>query len=142
MRLHINKMDAPVSPAAETNPQTGTSNVDDTGRRASRSGGQRKSDREIAVALSHEHGTEDLPRVIATGQGLVAQQILEIAFERGIKVREDADLAEVLAAVEVESEIPLAAFSAVAEILSYVYRASGETGSGKTGPEKNQENRP
>ena len=31
---------------------------------------------------------------------------------------------EVLAAVDVESEIPLEAFAAVAEILSYVYRAN------------------
>jgi flagellar biosynthesis protein len=39
-------------------------------------------------------------------------------------VREDADLAELLVAVDVESEIPLEALAAVAEILSYVYRAN------------------
>jgi len=83
--------------------------------------------RDIAVALGHDPASRDLPRVVATGKGAVARQILEIAFARGIKVREDADLAEVLAAVEVDSEIPLAAFAAVAEILSYVYRAQGET---------------
>lgn len=54
----------------------------------------------------------------------MARQILEIAFARGIKAREDADLAEVLAAIDVDSEIPLTALAAVAEILSYVYRAS------------------
>lgn len=63
--------------------------------------------------------------MIASGRGAVARQILEIAFDRGIKVREDADLAEVLAAVEVDCDIPLAAFAAVAEILSYVYRTQG-----------------
>lgn len=81
--------------------------------------------RDIAVALSHNEGSGDLPRVIASGRGAVARQILEIAFDRGIKVREDADLAEVLAAVEVDCDIPLAAFAAVAEILSYVYRVQG-----------------
>jgi len=81
--------------------------------------------RDIAVALGHDPASRDLPRVVASGKGAVARQILEIAFARGIKVREDSDLAEVLAAVEIDSEIPLAAFAAVAEILSYVYRAQG-----------------
>jgi len=40
-------------------------------------------------------------------------------------VRKDADLAEILDALEIESEIPLEAFAAVAEILTYVYRANG-----------------
>ena len=62
------------------------------------------------------------PRVVASGRGAVAEQILRIAFDRGVKVRSDADLAEILATIEVESEIPLEALAAVAEILSYVYR--------------------
>lgn len=78
------------------------------------------------MALSHDAGDGHAPKVIASGQGAVARQILEIAFARGIKVREDSDLAEILAAVDVESEIPLAALAAVAEILSYVYRAGRE----------------
>jgi flagellar biosynthesis protein len=60
--------------------------------------------------------------VVASGRGAVAEQILQIAFERGVKVRTDSDLAEILAAVEVESEIPLAALAGVAEILRYLYR--------------------
>lgn len=88
--------------------------------------------RDIAVALSHDRDGGDLPRVIASGKGAVARQILQIAFDRGIKVREDADLAEVLAAVDVDSEIPLVAFAAVAEILSYVYLAQGAPDGGAT----------
>ncbi len=65
------------------------------------------------------------PKVIAAGRGSVAEQILALAFANGIKVREDADLAELLSAVDIDSEIPLEAFTAVAEILSYVYRANG-----------------
>ena len=72
--------------------------------------------------------------MVASGHGAVAEQILQIAFDRGIKVRSDADLAEILATVEVESEIPLEALAAVAEILSYVYRtqskAAGATAAG------------
>ena len=65
------------------------------------------------------------PKVIAAGRGSVAEQILALAFANGIKVREDADLAELLSAIDIDSEIPLEAFTAVAEILSYVYRANG-----------------
>ncbi len=76
----------------------------------------------VAVALDRGDNPRRAPRVIAKGRGAVATQILEIAFERGIKVRSDADLAEILGAVELDSEIPLEALAAVAEILSYVYR--------------------
>ncbi len=64
------------------------------------------------------------PQVVATGRGAVAEQILAIAFEKGVPVREDADLAQILAAVELDAEIPVDALAAVAEILSYVYRAN------------------
>jgi len=85
----------------------------------------KKAKRPIAVALQYEpKRDEDAPRVVATGRGKLADRILKIAFASGVKVREDADLAQVLAAVEVDSMIPLEAFMAVAEILAYVYRAN------------------
>ena len=80
----------------------------------------------VAVAIGYDANGDDLPRVLASGRGGVAEQILRIAFAQGVKVREDADLAELLALIDVESEIPLEAFAAVAEILVYVYRANGE----------------
>ena len=76
----------------------------------------------IAVAIKQSDGKISVPKVVAGGKGGVAQQILEIAFQNGIKVREDADLAELLSVVDVDSEIPLDAFAAVAEILTYVYQ--------------------
>jgi flagellar biosynthesis protein len=79
----------------------------------------------IAVALEHrpEHGA---PVITASGRGFVAEQILEIAFANGVKVREDSDLVQILAAVDVDSEIPTEAFAAVSEILAYVYKVNGE----------------
>lgn len=81
-----------------------------------------------AVALGYEPTERARPRVVAAGRGAVAEQILRIAFANDVRVREDADLVEVLSAVEVESEIPLEALAAVAEILAYVYRANGARG--------------
>ncbi len=80
----------------------------------------------IAVAIEEQAGSS-APRVSATGRGYAAEQILALAFARGIKVREDADLAQILAATDVDSDIPTEAFAAVAEILAHVYRANGET---------------
>ena len=73
--------------------------------------------------------------MVASGRGALAEQILQIAFDRGVKVRNDADLAEILAAVEVESEIPLEALAAVAEILSYVYRTQSSVAQATVAPE-------
>ena len=76
----------------------------------------------VAIKDSSQSGT--LPRLIASGHGAIAEQILQIAWANNIKVREDADLIEVLSVINVESDIPIEAFAAVAEILSYVYRAN------------------
>ena len=62
---------------------------------------------------------------MASGHGFLAEKILQVAFAHGVKVREDADLVEILAAVDIDSEIPVEAFIAVAEILRYVYAANG-----------------
>lgn len=84
--------------------------------------------RTVAVAVENDPRGRGAPRVVAKGRGALAEQILQIAFERGVKVRSDADLAEILAAVELDSEVPLQALAAVAEILSYVYRVQGQPG--------------
>lgn len=90
---------------------------------AAKKGGKRTDS--VAVALDYDSGTEFAPKVVAGGRGAIAEQILQIAFAQGVKVREDADLAELLSAIDIDSEIPLEAFAAVAEILTYVYRANG-----------------
>ncbi len=79
----------------------------------------------VAVALGYRRESDPAPRIVASGRGAVAEQIIRIALENDVKLREDADLASVLAAIEVESPIPIEAFAAVAEILSYLYRANG-----------------
>lgn len=77
-----------------------------------------------AVALEYDRASGNAPIVTASGKGAVAEQILHIAFERGIKVRKDAELVELLSLIDVDSPIPLEAFAAVAEILAYVYQAN------------------
>jgi flagellar biosynthesis protein len=85
-----------------------------------------KKRRQIAVALNYVKG--DLPKVVASGRGAIAEKILEIAFANGVKVREDRDLAELLSAVELNCPIPVNCFEAVAEILRYLYQANARLG--------------
>ena len=82
--------------------------------------------RKTAVSLKEQENKRRAPLITAAGRGTMAEKILELAFENGIKVREDSDLADMLAKIEIDSPIPSEAFLAVAEILSYVYRANGQ----------------
>lgn len=90
-------------------------------------------DKPLAVALKYDRQTDAAPRVVAKGDGEIAEAILALAREHGIAVREDKDLAQLLAAVELETQIPVEAFVAVAEILSYVYR-SGQPAAPESAP--------
>lgn len=75
----------------------------------------------VAIALKHAWGRPEAPTIVAKGRGALAEQILALAFEHGIKVRQDRDLAEILSVVDIDTTIPIEAFQAVAEILAYVY---------------------
>ena len=82
---------------------------------------------EFAVALKYDVDTMHAPRVIAKGQGLIAQHIREIAIEAGVPILERKPLARALyKMVEVGQEIPEQFYAAVAEILAYVYELSGK----------------
>lgn len=79
-----------------------------------------------AVALRYDPKREEAPRIVAGGEGFIAEQIVRIALDHGITVRQDADLVEILAKLDIDALIPLEAFAAVAEILSYIYRTQGK----------------
>lgn len=81
--------------------------------------------RQTAVAIDDGVARGEIPRITAAGRGKIAEKILQLALENGVKIREDSDLAEMLAKIELDSPIPSEAFMAVAEILSYVYQANG-----------------
>jgi len=82
-------------------------------------------ERTVAIALSHDLDAGATPTVVAKGYGELAEKILRLAFDNDVKVRADPDLAQILEVVEVDCEIPVEAFAAVAEILTYVYRING-----------------
>jgi flagellar biosynthetic protein FlhB len=82
---------------------------------------------EFAVALKYDNAAMHAPRVIAKGQGILAKRIREIAIASGVPILERKPLARALfKLVEVGQEIPEQFYSAVAEILAYVYELSGK----------------
>lgn len=77
----------------------------------------------IAVALEYELGTRDAPRVVATGRGLVAEKIMEIARDSGVTIEANPMLAEALSGVPLDDTIPQELYAAVAEVIGFVLRA-------------------
>jgi flagellar biosynthesis protein len=78
----------------------------------------------LAVALKHDIGKPDAPRVVATGKGAFAERIIERAIENEIPVHKDDHLAALLSKVSVPSTIPTELFEAVARVLAFIYRVS------------------
>ncbi|MBQ9235854.1 MAG: EscU/YscU/HrcU family type III secretion system export apparatus switch protein [Alphaproteobacteria bacterium] len=83
-------------------------------------------DKNYAVALGYDREKDNAPKVVAKGQGEIAEKIVEIAKANNIEIRQDADLLQILKAVDINQEIPLEAFAAVAEIISYIYQQNGK----------------
>ena len=80
----------------------------------------------VAVALEYDGDLDAAPKVIAKGQGRIAEQIIALAKAHNIEIHEDAELAQMLSVLEIDSMIPVEAYTAVAEVLSYIYRANNE----------------
>ncbi len=78
----------------------------------------------LAIALAYDRESDAAPRVAAKGKGYIAEQILKLAQQHGVEIREDADLATLLSKLDIDAVIPLEAYAAVAEILSYIYKAN------------------
>lgn len=74
----------------------------------------------VAVALEYEG--KGAPLVTAKGAGLVAEQILEIAKQHNIPIKEDQQLVELLSQVELNQEIPEVLYEAIAQVLIFAYQ--------------------
>ncbi len=83
--------------------------------------------RREAVALRYDQARERAPRVIAKGQGSVADRLLALAQEHQVPLWEDRDLVKLLGVLELDAEVPPAMYAALAEVLARIYRlnASG-----------------
>ncbi|MDD6796901.1 MAG: EscU/YscU/HrcU family type III secretion system export apparatus switch protein [Bacteroides sp.] len=75
--------------------------------------------KKVAVALSYEPG-EQAPKIIASGRGIIAEQIIEKSKESNVPVYQDNKLANTLSKLEIGDMIPPELYGVVAEILVFV----------------------
>ncbi|MDH3616783.1 MAG: flagellar biosynthesis protein FlhB [Gammaproteobacteria bacterium] len=77
----------------------------------------------FAVALRYDDSSMGAPKVIAKGKDLIAKRIREVATEHGVPLFSAPPLARVLfRTTEIGDEIPARLYTAVAQILAYIYQ--------------------
>jgi flagellar biosynthesis protein len=79
------------------------------------------AERQSAVALAYHDG-DGAPRVVAKGQGALAETIIARAREAGVYVHESPELVSVLMQLDLDARIPPELYLAVAELLAWLYR--------------------
>lgn len=87
----------------------------------------RQPPRKRAAALRYEPGKDTAPRLVAKGQGLMAERILAEAREHGVPVHQNRALVDVLSRLDLEQQIPVEFYLVVAEILAFIARAQAAT---------------
>ncbi|MFA5524455.1 MAG: EscU/YscU/HrcU family type III secretion system export apparatus switch protein [Tissierellales bacterium] len=86
----------------------------------------KKKENKVAVALKYDAEKNKAPYVIAKGKGVVADNIIEKGFEEGVNIIEDKVLVDQLVKLELTEEIPEELYTAVAEILSFIFSLDKE----------------
>ena len=86
-----------------------------------------------AVALKYDESSMAAPRVVAKGADLLALRIRDLAREHKVPVLQAPPLARALYThTEVDQEIPARLFSAVAQVLAWVYQLRDALAAGRT----------
>jgi flagellar biosynthesis protein len=80
-----------------------------------------REQRGAAVALVYNDRNR-APKVVAKGQGMIAETIIKRAREAGIYVHESPELVALLMKVDLDSHIPHELYVAVAELLAWLHR--------------------
>lgn len=79
-----------------------------------------------AAALKYDQEKDHAPKLTAQGKGETAKTIIRIAEENGIPIKKDEDLVNMLSEIELNQEIPVELYKAVAEIFSFIYGISND----------------
>jgi flagellar biosynthesis protein len=83
-------------------------------------------DRPAAAALSYDPTKPEPPEIIASGRGLMAEEIVNAAREHGIPLHQDPGLVEALSMLDIGTVIPRELYAVVAEVLAFVYSVDAE----------------
>jgi len=74
-----------------------------------------------AIALSWDPYLDDAPTMTAKGSGFIADEIIRLAHEHNIPIREDRDLVQIFSLLDIGVSIPPEVHTAIAEILAFIY---------------------
>ncbi len=85
------------------------------------------------MALRYDEANETAPRVLAKGQGDIAERIIALAKQHGIPLYEDRDLVRLLGILELDVEVPPMLYRALAEVLAHIYRANAKLREDRSG---------
>ena len=80
----------------------------------------------LAIALKYKAETDKAPKIVAKGRKKLAYEIIRVAQENGVLIKQDKELSSILSLLEIDEYIPCEAFLAVAEIMSYIYSKDAE----------------
>lgn len=75
-----------------------------------------------AVALAYEQNKQRAPKVIAKGEGFIAEKIIQKAKEYDIPLFQSKALVDSLINLELDEEIPPALYKAVVEVFIWLYQ--------------------
>jgi len=87
--------------------------------------------RDKAVALRYEPIRFKAPKIVAKGQGKIAERIIKLAKQEGVPIYEDPDLVAALSTLDWYEEIPEQLYRAVAEVLAFAYMLNDKLGKDK-----------
>ena len=80
-----------------------------------------------AVALKYElEQREGAPRLVAVGEGFIAERIIELARQHGVPLVENKEIVGKLIRFPLDSEVPPELYEAVARILALIYTLDRE----------------
>ncbi len=83
--------------------------------------GKQENQEKVKQAIALEYDPSDeAPRVIASGKGVLAERIIEKARESDVPVHRDDKLADTLSRLDIGDSIPPELYEVVAEILVFV----------------------
>jgi len=81
-------------------------------------------DKLVVAAIQYDNRKDAAPKVIAKGRGAIAEKIIELAQKNNVPIKSDPALVHILSKLDIDEQIPVKLYKAVAEILAFVYSAN------------------
>lgn len=78
----------------------------------------------VAAAIKYDNRKDAAPKIVAKGRGAIAEKIIELAKINSIPIKSDPALVQILSKLDIDEQIPVELYKAVAEILAFVYAAN------------------